>query len=503
MRKFALVFALVFTAFNAAADDAALKVDGDLMIHPNQAGGFFSIAANSINSSATWSWPSLQFTQPYKTNWTNVQAQGPFNIQFDTSSLATQELSFTMNWAQPSINIGQFSINDTVTISTGGATVTVVLDGSCTGMSVQIPSGNWVVGGKMRYDFASNAFVVSWENFSFTMNSGAVPQINVGQCQGPSGLIQTLRNTATSIMGNPSMMQNVMNQAVLNYVQNSMNALQVQLLMEHDAKVKPNVTMSWKPSALTVLPGGLMRVAGDMVLTKAGSTVGADTLTRNYDPSILNSVTASGYVLPKGTLQRIMNYLFSNGELQYRVSSTDVPSFESLMNSRFDQFFVWPDLMQFDPSAVFYFDVGTQAVPQLGAGSMLKKGGSSWPATTPLIVHQWAPAGNQYLPYVDFTAPVSGQLFATMSSGNLNLQMQSTSLNIQATFRPEFQNYRAVDPSISTSMLDSSITSYLNSTPYVMPIPSWQITPGLTLAPTDIQAWPDSFRVPLNFTPSN
>ena len=69
----------------------SLKMDGDLMLHPQEMAALFNIAADEIKNSPGWSWPAMDFTQPYKTSWSQVDAQGPFDIQFDTANMANQE----------------------------------------------------------------------------------------------------------------------------------------------------------------------------------------------------------------------------------------------------------------------------------------------------------------------------------------------------------------------------------------------------------------------------
>src|SRR5665213_839073 len=98
------------------------------MIHPDQVANFFTIAGTQIGNSSVWDWPSLSFTKPYKTSWSNVQAHGPFNVVFDTTALKTQELGFTLTWANPSLSVGDFEIHDVVTEQEGGVNVVVHLD---------------------------------------------------------------------------------------------------------------------------------------------------------------------------------------------------------------------------------------------------------------------------------------------------------------------------------------------------------------------------------------
>jgi hypothetical protein len=488
----------------AFAVDAALQMDGDLMIHPTQVASFFTLAANQINTSNVWNWPSLTFTQPYKTSWTNVTAKGPFAIQFDTSSLSTQELGFALTWANPSLTVGEFAINDVVHQTVVGIPVTTTIDVTCTGLTINIPNGQWAVSGKMNWVYTAGAFVPTWESFSLQTNPSATPVVNLGQCQGQSGAIQLLQTTLTNLAGNPAWLQSAMNQGILDWMQTTLGSLDSSLLLARQFSLQDGVTIAWNPTALSTLPGGLLRVAGGFTLTKPGSTVGADQLPRNYDVSVLNTVTESGFILPLAAMQHILTYMYANGELQYRINSNSVPSFVSLMNNGFAQFFVWPDLLNFASNTQFYFDLSTQSVPQLTKGQMISGGGSSYTVKAPMMVHQWAPnSSGSYVPYVDFTAPLAGQLEAKIQNGKLTLQLQSDSLNVSDVFRSEYASLRWEDTWIATDLLGSDVQSYLNSTPYSVAVPSWQLGDQLTLNMTDLQVWPESFRIPLQFTQSS
>lgn len=504
MKAFATVILVLLTSLltlRVHAEDAALKIDGDLMIHPDQVADFFTIGADQISSSSVWNWQSLQFTKPYKTSWSNVQAHGPFNIQFDTTGLINQEIGFSMSWADPALSVGTFEIHDTITRNEG-ATIIVHLDGTCTNMQLHMPGGQWVVKGKMRWDFTTKAFVATWENFNFSMNTSSVPQVNLGQCQGQPNLIKALQDTVTKVTSDQAWLQDVLKQGILDWMQNTLGSLQAQLLVQRDVQIKEKIKVSWIPQELTTLSGGLLRVAGNFVLSKPGATLGSATLARDYDPRILTAVLESGFVMPKNSLQSILNYMYSNGELQYRLQSSGIPAFQSLMNSRFFQFFIWPDLMNFATSTGFYFDLASERVPQVSNGQMLDSGGSVYDFTMPMVAHQWAPdSKGNYLPYVDFTTPVTGQLSAQISDGTLSLQLKSNDLQLVDVFRSEFAKTRDENNWIATSILGSNVKDYLNQTPFNVAVPSWQVGSQLSLALRDLQAWTKTFRIPIQFVP--
>lgn len=502
--RFFLVLISLFS-IHARADAsgtgaARLDIAGDLMVHPDQIADFFTLATDKIASSAGWDWPAMQFVKPYRTSWSDVRALGPFQMKFSTADLKNQEIGFELEWPNPTVSIGRFEINDTITRDVGGAHIIIHLNGQCSGMTMNIPSGDWKVKGRLAWNWVSGLPEIKWLDFQFDMNSAAVPTAEWGECQGPSGLVPSLQEAFDGIVHDQSWLRDVLRDGVLDWVRSSFTGLQAELMKSRVLPVKAGLDLTWRPEAVSGLPGGVVRVAGSLLLEKRDTPVKIDRrLARGVDESDLAAVKESGFVLPKDTLTAALDFLYRTGELGYRVRSDQVDSFQSLMQSRFLQFFVWPDLMSFAKSTLFYFDLGLSRTPSLSNGYMLNGGGVAYHIEAPLLVRQWAPAGAAYLPYADFTSPLSGSLRASVQDGRLDLSLQPDNMGINVLFRPEFSAVRPVTAWIATSLLGSSVREYLTSRPMSVDLPSWPLGPDMALTIRDVQAWRQSFRVPLEF----
>lgn len=470
------------------------------MVHPDQLVGFFQMANDQIRQSGSWNWPELSFEKPYRTSWTDVQARGPFNIQFSTEHLAGQEIGFELNWSDPTITIGQFQIDDTITRNVGGATIVIHLSGQCNGMTLTIPSGQWNVKGRLGWDWNGSEVKVHWIDFAFSMNQAAIAQANLGQCQGPQGLQSALLEAINSISKDQSWLQDVLRDGVMDWVEGSLGTLREELLKPRAVSLKPGLEATWQPEGVAGAEGGRVRVNGRIELAKNSRANSETVVERSYSESSLNEVSDSGFVLPTDTLQAIVNFLYQTGDLQYRIESNKIESFQSFMQSRFLQFFVWPDLMSFAKSTLFYFDVTTSAPPQLRSAVTLEgQSGVSYSLQAPLLVHQWAPSRSAYLPYVDFRSTMNGKLDARVKDQKLVLQMTPNDLEISKSFRPEFAKVRSVNSYIATSLLGSRVKNYLGSQPVSIDLPKWQLGEKISLTISDVQAWKQSFRVPLQF----
>lgn len=489
----------LLTSVNVFAASRELHVQGDLMIHPNQISQFFTIATKQIGSSTSWNWPQLNFVKPYKTSWSSVVAQGPFAISFDTASLVNQEVGFTLGWAEPVIHVGRFEIHDTIQRRINGVDVTLNLDGACNNMVIRVPAANWKVAGTMRYVWTAAGMQTSWKDFNFTMG-GADATVDIGQCEGPSALQPELREAITALTKDQQAMNDILRDGILEWVQTSLGSLQTELLKPRKVDVRPGLTMTWQPGQIQQGAAGLMRVTGEMVFNKEGAVASSETIARSYDEASLMAVKESGFLFPKDMLVKIVGFIQSTGDLGYRMNSNDLSSFKSLMQSSFLQFFVWPDLMNFESSTQFYFDVSAAKAPAMSNGRMLASGGIAYDFQSSLLVKQWAPAKGQYVPYMNFSSPVNGTITAKVSGGNLVVQMNpADQFDISNSAAPEYLKIRQVNDWIATSLLGSRVVDALKESPFSMTMPNWELGQGMSLGIRDVQTWRQSFRIPLEF----
>lgn len=472
-----------------------LQVESDLMIHPSQIAGFFDIAADKIDRSAHWEWPALSFAKPYRTSWAGVQAKGPFKVRFTTANLARQEVGFELDWVDPLVEVGRFEIHDTIIRETGGVRLILHLDGACNGMQIRVPNGQWKVRGSLKWDWASTGLSVSWQDFQFAMNDGATANVDLGQCEGHQGIHEALREAIVSVSRDGEWMRDVLRDGVLDWVEGSLIDLQTELMKAREVELRPGLSLTWQPMNLVGSGEGLIRIGGELVFTKAGKATHIQRLARDYQ---LASVGESGFVLPKDTLARVVEFMQANGELGYRIQSNKIPAFQSLMQSRFLQFFVWPDLMKFAKNTLFYFDLQAERAPVLSNGRSTGYG-VEYDVQAPLIVNQWAPAVTKYLPYVDFRSPMTGRLNARIDDGKLLLQLRPQRMSVTSGFRSEFAGFRRVTTRISNSLLGSRVADYLASESFDFVLPAWSIGEGVDLTMKSVKIEDGTLRIPLEF----
>lgn len=494
----ALLAAISVCGYASFAETSELKIPSDLVLHPSQLATFFSLSAGKIQQQSSLDWDVLNFEKPYKTSWHQVHADGPFSLAFDSSRLAQQELSFEMSWVSPQIKVGRFEIHDTIVREVGGAQIVIHLDGACSNMALKIPNAGWKAKGTLVWGWNGSDLQVQWRDFQFSAANLSGAQVDLGQCEGPQGLQQALRETLESVSKDQNWMRDAIKEGLLSYVSDALDGLQEELLKSRTTEVRRGLVLSWEPSDIGGLANGLIRVSGSVFLRKPTAVKVSDSIERSQPEAQLELTQESGFILPKSTVPKIFDFLYRIGELRYRVTSNKIQSFKDLMENRFVQFFVWPDLMNFASDTQFYFDLNSERVPTFSNGRMTYAG-VAYNVSVPLVINQWAPAATRYVPYLDLRAPLTGVMTMNVVNDKLQMAVQPSSMSVSAAFRPEYSSVRPTNPWLATPLFGSALEDYLKNNSLSFGLPTWTVNGDLKMGVKDVQVWKQSFRIPIDF----
>ena len=489
-------FALILT-LPAAAQVSQLNIAGDLIVHPAQISALLTQSLDKMRATTDWNWSQLRFTRPYRTVWSQVQAKGPFEMKLSTENVSRQELAFEMTWNDPAMSAAQFQIDDTVTREVGGATVIVHIVGQCSDIRAEIPAGQWKAAGRLRWGWGASGIELEFSQFQLQTNTSAVPKLRIGDCQGPNVLSETLATALKGFVSDRATLENVLRENLLSWAQSSLAGLESELMKSRVLTLRPGLDLAWNPENLGGVGAGLLRVQGHFSLARAAAAASVQNIERTYKVSALEQATESSFVLPKDTVPTLINFIYSTGDLHYRVSSDKIPSFQSLMQNRFVQLLVWPDLLAFAQNTLFVFDVLATKAPELSPGYMLPAGGVGFDVQAPLRVAQWAPGLGKWLPYLDFMGGLMGRVEAQVQGNQLALKMQPSSLSVAPRFRSEFSVLRAINPWIAASVVSSRVRDYLSSHALRFPLPAWALPGGFEMGVRAVEQRTQSFRIPL------
>ncbi len=502
MRKTLLSLMAFFCIDPASAQVASLKINSDMILHPNQIANVFMLTADKINKSAVWDWPEVQFEKPYKTAWTQVQAKGPFTLNVHTEMLNAREMSFELYWQNPVLNVGQFAIKDTIVREVDGVTIIINVEGSCSGITWTQNNGLWKIRGKLQWGIFGQDIQVQWREFEFVANPSAPKAVtNYGACVGPDVIQQTLRENVDSVVGDQAKMRTLMQNGILAWMNRSLHNMTQEVMKTRSSMLRENLELGWDPTFMITLPNGMIRVPGYLWLKKNGVSTLPAVIDRTLADADYATATETGFILPKNAMEHVASFLHVTGDLNKRYLSTQVKGFQDMFKSSIASNTVWPDLLKFATSTVFWFDVVSDGNPQLSnvrAGSSTA-GGLIYDVRAPIVIYDWAPSRGNYIPYVDLKSNVTGTFRAAIKSQTLQMQVVPTSMPVTAKFRSEFKAVRAVDERIDTARLSTSARDFLNQKVTSVAMPQWNFGNDLKASYGDIKLFKQSLMLPVSF----
>ncbi len=472
-----------------AVPTETLKLESDLLIQPEQLEQVVQARTLQLKSIESYSWSHLNFSKPYRTAWKNVRVEGPLRVQVDTSMLNQQLLSVSITWPTPKISVGAFAIQDTIRRIVGGIPVVVHLDGTCSNLNLQLPNAEMMLRGKLRWQLSESGVKVSWLDFTLDMQSDKL-NLDVGDCVGPKALIATIKDSITEAMRDPRWLEAQLRRSTEEWLEDNLKKLARDLLAPQLLPLTDRLGAAWIPAHVTSLESGAIRVAGEIQLSSpkalSPTTNKEEPLIQSNErlvqraPNILvhlSKTMSSGFALPVSTPQEVLAFVYRNGFLKRRFVSTEIPAFVDLMQSRFMQFFIWPDLMQFRKRSVFYFDLAAAAEPQW----------SNQTLTVPFQINQWAPIKGRYIPYLTFRGSLTAQIRPQLNSEQVQFQPKIRELKFKAYIQPEFKKNRPFEGGVATSAMEGKIRDYLEQQTLQMERPTWEVLPGVNVELTNVQ----------------
>jgi len=484
----------------AQAEVAQMQIPADLVFRSEQMEELLGLLATDMSAQPQWVWSEMKSQLPFKTIWRDLRARGPFQLKVLSQNFVQHELGFEMSWATPQLEVGEFEIQDVIVRVLGAIRLRVHVVGKCQGLKLELAPGMWKVRGQIKWNLTAAGVQLDWNSLQMEAPvEGGSPKVDLGTCTGPLGVQQAVREALIESLSQVSWMESMLKTGLRQVMQEAMVNLHHELMQERHLTVADDLDLSWKPDGLLGMPNGALRLGGQVTLTVKNSPKEFTRKTvKTLQEEYLDSVTESAVILPKDTLPDLLQFLYESGVLRTRLKSWEIPAFQTLMQSRFFQFFLWPDLMSFAKTTRFYFDLTLQTSPQLANGQTTNST-VRYNLTTNISSFQWAPNGGQYVRYLDLTSPLRGPIQFAIDHGQIRVGMVSSELDLHARFHPDFRALRSVNTRLATETIGSHVGDALKDMKFQYALPQWNVSQDMALMPVGLQLRKQSLRVPLQF----
>ena len=128
--------------------------------------------------------------------------------------------------------------------------------------------------------------------------------------------------------------------------------------------------------------------------------------------------------LPQEFAREVVAEAFSANSWSQRFSSSVIPGFSTVMNSRLTQLLVWPELRKYSKSAKFLFDLNSKKDLEVSGQ------GLQYSVKSTLQAKMWAPRSSGYVPFMYFTIPMTSKVQMSVAKGVLKTKLPNPSLSL-------------------------------------------------------------------------
>lgn len=188
---------------------------------------------------------------------------------------------------------------------------------------------------------------------------------------------------------------------------------------------------------------------------------------------------------PEKVVQTWAQCLNQLGELKRTDRGQDISGFRSLMNSRFMQFFAWPDLMRFAKSTDFHFFTDSYGKLSLQPLDSEGDGAIAYSVVAQVRTRMMYPSQGKWTSYMTFFTPVKVAALLAVSDSVLTVSMASrpeTSLQ----YRFDVPSSLLYSTSVPISSIESNVKSTLASESRQFELPEIELGSGLKYRATGL-----------------
>ena len=411
-------------------------------------------------------------------------------------------ISLTSSQFTVSLTIQSVSVNSVVQTIVGGTTISSSVQGTCTNIPVQLAQGAGQIAGTILTSIDSSGLpTITVPSFQVTWGAGAWT-VGSFNCMGIAGFEQQVIQGIQSYLDRNASLFNVQLQAMVAAKAASYQA-QIRTTFLQPRVVSSNVsglTVTMYPTHLQNISGYNFQLAGTLQFDFSSLKAIAP---KNVTATVAAPSQLFGYalLLPAATWNALNSTAYQAGFYQYQQAGSQFTSFQSLLTSWFNEFFVWPQLMAYSSNSNFQFEFYAATQPSLSAFTDNGNGTLSQAFVGTIDVLTLAPSLSDVttagsIPMLTFIAPIQGSAtlsLVTDSNGTPMLKALFTKLamhksaQLTGSWDADYVSNNQPNQYINYSLIQSNAISGLLSSGFSLSVGKLPFTQSLSLSPTSLQ----------------
>jgi hypothetical protein len=190
--------------------------------------------------------------------------------------------------------------------------------------------------------------------------------------------------------------------------------------------------------------------------------------------------------LPEFFIKEVILKAYEAETWGHRLNSKGFSGFKSLMNSRFMQFFVWPELMSYPKSSQFLFDTYSNKNPEI-AGQ-----GLDYQVKINLLSQMLAPQRSNYVPFMNFSIPLNSKIKLSIKEGKAGVMFKDANLNLRYSWDSNYLKSNHASTKFNASLIKNNLQNSLTNKNFIFELPKVNVMEGVVLKIKKTETQPHS-----------
>lgn len=384
------------------------------------------------------------------------------------------------------ITVDSISADTVRIIEDNGIIIEVPVHAECHNISLSLPPGQTRVAARVRAEVAQNQVQLSLPHYEAEWSQGAW-RVDSIQCTGIDGIDVPIKQAALDALSSFQNFDTEVRTALTeNFGKWSREASFVLLSERELPSTKDYLKIFYEPRTAVETTGGLL--LGGELRFEYPFVSPDQTIEQHYELEVGRSRTVDAanpqLMIPFAAVRSLMMGEYFSGKLEHSIWSNTIPAFTELMQSRWKQFWAWPELMNYPKDAKFAFQFVPMGPPSFTKERAGANNSISGNLNMPLGIRMYTPLGARMEAMVEFRTFIDGQTnLRLLKGGKIDMQLTTKKHAVTYAWAKKYVAVHHPTERVAAETMADAARESLSKEGFTLELPSITVGKSLNLVP--------------------
>lgn len=439
-----------------------------------------NLISETYSGETTGSLDDIEINEPYSTLAQDILLKGQYNYSLSAAGTSASSYKYVASVSDFGISIEKIVTDDSIFESLGSIGLNINIQGHCDRVQVSYSGPAIRVNGTVNIESLQGQLVAPSTISSMTIDSSQWV-ITAESCVGPANYEEEVTSAIQSLLTDEEQLKPLLEEELNNLVSQQVKNVVDSLLQPIEIPLLDRDTLVLEPESIYIDDAGRGAKVKGLIASVSMNNIDESSRLPVNEKDVNYSQT--GLLLPQKFLQPYITSLHANKKLDFNLGSQSIEALRDFQRSRFYQFFVFPDLMNYPKSANFELDGRVKVAPEVSYYTS-KEGFSWFNYSTDVEIYINAPRDGEHIPFQRWDLPVEGLVWMGVFNQRLYFGLSNTRMDLVAYWKKSYLDVFDPNRSFGRSIFESEIKKYMNDYQSSVPLSTIPLTDMEELVPS-------------------